>query len=93
MLVVVDPSIPVYVPSAFSPNGDGVNETFGVFLGRPGMQLLSVQVYDRWGSLVHSGIGEWEGTGHPSGTYVYVVEVRMPNGEGALRRGEVSLLR
>lgn len=42
----------IYVPSAFSPNGDGINDTFTVF-GDVGISKIhSIQILDRWGNLV-----------------------------------------
>jgi|GEM_PF-570977 len=52
-----------YIPNAFSPNGDGVNDTFGV----SGLEIISMtlQVFDRWGSIVYETSDEeagWDGT-------------------------------
>ena len=51
-LVVADEEVvEVYQPTAFSPNGDGVNDGFG--LGLPvGWTVVAAEVYDRWGGLV-----------------------------------------
>ena len=51
-LVVADEEVvEVYTPTAFSPNGDGVNDGFG--LGLPvGWTVVAAEVYDRWGGLV-----------------------------------------
>jgi gliding motility-associated-like protein len=51
------------MPNAFTPNGDGVNDTFSpVFLGFIEMTL---DIYDTWGSVVHSEKGQtlsgWNG--------------------------------
>ncbi|HMK03567.1 MAG TPA: PKD domain-containing protein [Ferruginibacter sp.] len=66
-----------YVPSAFSPNGDQLNDIF-----RPiaiGMKSVDVfRVYNRWGQLLYSGSGNtigWDGTfggkGQEAATYVW----------------------
>ena len=51
-LVVADEEVvEVYTPTAFSPNGDGVNDDFA--LGLPvGWTVVAAEVYDRWGGLV-----------------------------------------
>ena len=51
-LVVADEEVvEVYQPTAFSPNGDGVNDDFA--LGLPvGWTVVAAEVYDRWGGLV-----------------------------------------
>ena len=52
-----------YIPNAFSPNGDGVNDVFGV----AGLEIVSMtlQVFDRWGALVFETTDQevgWDGT-------------------------------
>lgn len=72
-----------YVPSAFSPNGDGDND---VFKGDTDCELLSyeLQVYDRWGDVMYqseNGEDGWDGTNEgipvPIGIYVYNVRYTM----------------
>lgn len=59
----------VYVPSAFSPNGDGINDVFTVFAGAEVKEIKSLDVFSRWGEHVFTlqdfapnqpGIG-WDG--------------------------------
>jgi len=52
-----------YIPNAFSPNGDGINDVFRV----SGLEIISMtlQVFDRWGSVVYETSDEqagWDGT-------------------------------
>lgn len=89
----------VFVPNAFTPNGDGRNEKI-----RPvavGMQRLEYfKIYNRWGELVYASpandIG-WDGTigGKPqrSETYVWIVKAVDYNGKVYLRKGTLTLLR
>jgi gliding motility-associated-like protein len=62
----------VYVPNAFSPNGNFPgNRTFKVFAGTGVSTVDFIRIYDRWGNLVHaeeaaqprllSGVGTWNG--------------------------------
>lgn len=69
-----------YVPTAFSPNGDGVNDDFGVFAFDA--TALQLEVFDRWGGLVFSSTvdqprwdGLIDGVLAPAGTYVYQLMV------------------
>ena len=39
------------VPNVFTPNGDGLNETFEIF-GIEGFRGSALQVFDRWGALI-----------------------------------------
>jgi len=60
----------VYVPNAFSPNGDGINDLFSVYAGAEVKEIKSLDVFDRWGNHVFNlknfvpnqpGIG-WDGS-------------------------------
>ncbi len=79
-LVVVDPNFVIYVPNAFTPNGDGINDVFyakGYY-----MDKFEMQIFDRWGEQVfisndiHKG---WDGTikGKLAENAVYVWKVTV----------------
>jgi FOG: PKD repeat len=89
----------VFVPNAFTPNGDTHND-----LVRPiaaGMARIELfQIYNRWGQLVFSTTTNehgWDGTiagkPQPSGTYVWVVKAIDHTGAPYVRRGTVLLIR
>ncbi|MEM9527737.1 MAG: gliding motility-associated C-terminal domain-containing protein, partial [Bacteroidota bacterium] len=97
---------PFYVPNAFSPNGDGVNEVFRIFPGPGVEEILSFAVYDRWGGQVFlaenvdpaSELAAWDGRLENNqdpgvGVYVYVVAVRMLDGSVERKAGDVTILR
>ena len=52
--VYVDQRYRVFFPSAFSPNGDGVNDVLYMFGDNDVAQVLSLEIYDRWGELLFS---------------------------------------
>ncbi|WP_282777164.1 gliding motility-associated C-terminal domain-containing protein [Phaeodactylibacter xiamenensis] len=103
--VTVLPSSAYYLPNAFSPNGDGRNDTFGPLQARPGIEAAQFRVFDRWGGLVfeRSNLpledgrlfwdGQVRGESAPAGVYVWMLEVRLPNGRVEQVQGEVLLLR
>jgi gliding motility-associated-like protein len=71
----------VFVPNAFSPNDDGINDVFAPFVGCDyDFHFTTFQVFDRWGNLVfesnngdQSGWdGFYRGKPSPSGTYAWV---------------------
>ncbi|MBS1940118.1 MAG: gliding motility-associated C-terminal domain-containing protein, partial [Bacteroidetes bacterium] len=81
-------------------NGDGTNDVFA--LGAVGAVDAKVQVYDRWGTLVHSGNllrQPWNGTDDrtsepvPNGTYYYVLQLVDSNGKGKEVSGYFTVLR
>jgi gliding motility-associated-like protein len=89
----------IYVPTAFSPNGDGTND----ILKPLALGLLSIdafRIYNRWGQLLFttSQIGEgWDGIfkGSPqsSGTYVWYAEGRNFKNQRFQKKGYVVLIR
>jgi gliding motility-associated-like protein len=95
----------VYLPNAFSPNGDGVNDHFTIYGGSDLSAIESLKVYDRWGTQVFSagqsvpGGDQWIWDGNtnvgpaPSGIYVYVAEVLLDDGKTRVIKGNFSLMR
>jgi gliding motility-associated-like protein len=88
----------VFLPSAFSPNGDGKNDIWS--LRSEVVEEVSVSVYNRWGELVFESdrVGFfWDGTfkGAPASAdvYGYYVKVRCIGGEVLERKGNLTLIR
>ncbi len=76
----VQVSFPIYVPNAFTPNGDGINDYFRV-VGQH-IENYKITIYNRWGQVIHRGqdITEvWDGSylgGQyyvPNGVYNWVI--------------------
>ncbi|WPQ62901.1 PKD domain-containing protein [Chitinophaga sancti] len=94
---IVGPDI--YVPTGFSPNGDGQNDIFRPLpVGITQMEFF--RVFDRWGKLMYSTteyLQGWDGNydGKPAaiGTYVWVVQGKNVNSETVIRKGTVTLIR
>ena len=92
----------IVYPTAFSPNGDLVNDTWWV-RAVVGARITRVSVYDRWGGLVHEEGGlarelaEWTGdlAGEPLSAGVYLVHVRGEDFTGVAwdRVVDVTLLK
>jgi gliding motility-associated-like protein len=92
---------PVGFPNAFTPNGDGINDTFGP-MTVDGMTFAAfdLRIYDRWGRMVYatpSADRPWDGTTRgraaDMGSYRYVVSYTDRQGRSDQRVGEVLLLR
>jgi len=73
--------IPFYIPNAFTPNGDGLNDTFGAIPKYDYINKYHISIFNRWGQLIFetSDISTgWDGTyqGTPCllGTYVYRID-------------------
>lgn len=90
------------IPNAFTPNGDDVNDKFGVILKYCDVQILEFTVYSRWGELMFQALEDtdrWDGTTlngteAPSDVYVYVTRYKVADEtEEKFEKGEVTLLR
>ncbi len=90
----------VFLPNAFSPNGDGKNDIFRVLPVEEGTPFTRLEVYDRWGQLVFAGdnLPSWDGRGLDgkpldAGTYTYKAFILVPD-EGLLSHtGVVHIVR
>ena len=89
-------------PTAFSPNGDGVNDRFAPLPSASVERVLMLRVYDRWGGLLYSaedcggGPGEcaWDaGPEAAAGAYVYVARALLGDGTEVRVAGEVAVVR
>ncbi len=90
----------LFIPSAFTPNGDGLNDSFGM-LNTGSIHDYSLIVYDRWGKLLfktENKAVKWDGTitGKQAspGTYVWILSYTK-NGEQTpvIAKGTVELIR
>ncbi|MEK7255049.1 MAG: gliding motility-associated C-terminal domain-containing protein, partial [Bacteroidota bacterium] len=82
----------LFVPNAFSPNGDGFNDEFQAFPGCP-IFNFQMQIFDRWGSLVFSSedpAAGWGGTKKGKkaslGVYVYWISFEIENNHQLVRQ-------
>jgi gliding motility-associated-like protein len=50
--VMVRPSFSIYIPNAFSPNGDGTNDYFHPYATGIDLNSYEMRIYDRWGRIV-----------------------------------------
>ncbi len=88
------------IPNIFSPNGDALNETFGIIVPNEAIQITTFMVFNRWGNKVFEAKGsqkEWDGKidgkPAPTDTYVYRAEVKYPDGKVEVFKGDVTLIR
>lgn len=104
--VDIDRNRKVYIPSVFSPNGDGINDKFQVFTGLGVERINFMRLYDRWGEKIYEekdlppapdGTPGWDGVFRGQdmnpGVFLYLVEVLFVDGRVLVYRGDVTLLR
>jgi gliding motility-associated-like protein len=76
VLIRVEPEIRFYIPNAFTPNGDRINDTWGP--KAYGFRVYELWVYDRWGKqMFHSTdpFEKWDGTVNNEGNHEPVSDV------------------
>ncbi len=88
----------VYIPNAFTPNGDGNNDVFRVY--GTVIQSLEMKVFNQWGELIFETtnlLGNWDGRYkgkmQPVGVYVYATRIKLINGTVLNRKGSINLVR
>ena len=94
----------LYLPNAFTPNGDGLNDEFYVYGGESAVQVVYMRVYTRWGELVHEARNiplsdpayGWDGTFkgevmNPN-VFTYELEVLFERGVIKLYFGDITLM-
>lgn len=102
--VRTDCSNSIYIPTAFSPNGDGLNDYFSLQLSKDfQIEILRFSIFDRWGQQVYSyqsGSPDWNGNIRgkeaPIGVYTWLLEYQILIGDEYIPKfetGDVSLIR
>jgi gliding motility-associated-like protein len=105
--IIIDDCDPVFVlPNVFTPNADGINDTWGINFSTVNSHLTNfkMSIYDRWGLLVYSTNydlstpnSKWDGRTTAgiectSGVYYYIITFEK-NEEHVLLKGHLSLFR
>lgn len=88
-----------HIPSAFSPNGDGINDML-YFLGNMNISGMELVIYNRWGQAVFETTdptkgwdGTFKGQAQNSGVYAYKLVYSLADGTSHLKNGNITLLR
>lgn len=91
----------IWFPTAFTPNGDGINDTFAPVGEGIVNENYLMRIFDRWGKLVFetkSLRNAWDGKYQngeeaANGMYVYHVEYQIFNGRQFFKQAEINLIR
>jgi gliding motility-associated-like protein len=89
----------IYIPTAFTPNNDGLNDVLHVLpIGMKSFDYFNI--YNRFGQLIFTSNNKdkgWDGTfrgaRQPAGNYVYVLSGTDFRGKPLFRKGSVLLIR
>ncbi len=97
-IVKVEPEAFVYIPNAFTPNGDGRNDYW--FPKYDGVVEATSSIFNRWGELIWTGTeldskwnGQYKDQEVKTDSYVYLVQVTTVRGEYKEFRGRVAVLK
>lgn len=88
-----------YLPNAFTPNGDGLNETVIPYL--VGMKSLKdFSIFDRWGNLVFhtqqenkGWDGKYKGVDQPVGVYIWILKFVNLDDKIVTEKGTITIVR
>ncbi|GAA0525306.1 Ig-like domain-containing protein [Chitinophaga japonensis] len=87
----------LFIPNAFTPNGDGLNDLFKV---EGYVRSVQLQVFNQWGEKVFESADQargwddsYKGTLQPSGVYIYVCSIILDDGSKVLKKGAIHLIR
>ncbi|MBI3511105.1 MAG: gliding motility-associated C-terminal domain-containing protein [Bacteroidetes bacterium] len=98
--VEVNPEFTLYIPNAFTPNGDGLNDNFLAYGNE--VSDFHMMMFDRWGEMIYETSdmnAGWDGTARggkeisQEGVYVYKIMVTDFRGKKHSYTGHVSLLK
>jgi gliding motility-associated-like protein len=96
--VEVVPATTGFIPNAFTPNGDGLNDVF--IPANLNLQSLDLKIFNRWGKVIFQSEGAllgWDGTSgglqSEAGVYVYLMTLQFENGQIEVHKGNLTLLR
>ncbi len=99
VVVDINYNLGEFIPNAFSPNGDGLNDKFKVFNLRY-QKLIEMRVFNRWGEQVfatdnpdNGWDGNYKGVPQDAGTFNYLIRVARPDGQIRTYKGDVILIR
>jgi len=88
----------LYMPNAFSPNGDGQNDT--LYLYGSCISFMQLEVYSRWGEQVFISTnpangwdGTWRGQPCETGVFTYVLTGQLNDGSPIEKQGNITLTR
>jgi gliding motility-associated-like protein len=89
----------LYIPNAFSPNGDNSNDEFCVY-GSNCIETMQIKIFDRWGNMVFESSdpdfcwdGMFKGKLLNNAIFGYVLSATLKNGEKKDVKGNVSLIK
>ncbi len=103
--IAVGPFNGFFISNGFSPNGDGINDTYFFQSDHRVANIQQVLIFDRWGKVLFERNnlmpndpqlgwdGDYGGQAVPVGVYTYFVSIELQNGQTRTYKGDLTLLR
>ena len=99
LVQVTIPEDMIVIPNAFTPNGDGLNDTFIPKV--KAVSNFSMEIFNTWGERIYSTTslesrgwdGTYKGQASPAGNYLYKITYTSAAGENLSRTGGITLIR
>jgi len=95
-VMMMNAFVPIYIPNAFTPNSDGLNDTFKPIINTELVHRFHLAVYNKWGQRLfetsNAGKG-WDGKDCLPGVYVWVISYENRIGKRVEMRGTVSIIK
>ena len=101
--ITVEKERKVFIPNAFSPDDNGINDLFIIYGGNDVAQVNTFRIFNRWGALLfeqtdfqpndfnYGWNGYFKNQKLSSGVYVYFAEIEFVDGEKIIYKGDVTL--
>lgn len=97
--VVILNGCKLYVPTAFTPNYDGLNDKFRIYIGCL-KTLTRFTIFNRWGQVIFTTKndadtwdGRYKGIEQQAGSYIWMAEGEYKSGKKFTEKGIVTLIR
>jgi gliding motility-associated-like protein len=88
----------IYIPKAFTPNGDGLNDSFGI--AGEGISEFNISIFNKWGEMIFESKslddqwnGMYGGVVVQDGAYVYHIDIRTTDKKSVVKSGTVTVLK
>ena len=90
----------IYLPNAFSPNGDNINDFFMPIFNCDAVTFFNLQIFDRWGNILFESQnkdkgwnGKYQDVNLNPGVYPFVIEYELHGAGKKVKAGEITLVR
>ncbi len=97
-IIYIDDAFKFQIPTAFSPNGDGVHDVYRI--NGFGVEEFELYIFNRWGEMVYSSNkfddkwdGVFKGKEQEIGVYLYYLEATVAGGKTYTDKGNITLIR